>query len=863
MDNRGIAGIGHNQGPPMGGLSTLPIAEKAIGGAVIKNIKTGLKNLNTMFESVGSGLKKSGFKKDERKEAATAIQNEIDKVSKENNRKYRPKILRMEKDNPYGGDAVHKFVIAAVDDENGKVAAIMDGQIFRELDTDKTITKRKDDKPIPNPYYNKEINKMHVGGFFKIQDPTNASIKEALETLNVPIYGPDEGLATKEQIHLLNTVRVPMEFDYPHWMGRINRQGYELEEAPITSPFTGESSTLPRSTGLTPSETITRGSDKTITGLQEKRVRGSGMGHHPGKLDMGATGNLKFGKSLGAGLPIQEVDASRISGSKTNEFDELFIPRTPIRSTATPFEDLPDIDLSSDLLEEMGDEGLRSLTPEALRRITQKIVPSIRDVDYIAGGRVNPKLKGSHLPPNVKRFEELRKRVALSDPDSGIKDPYSERVLRERKEIYDAQKIDRDLTIGEMYPKETMIEKLQYGLLNRLSGNLSGKRGLLSLIKRGDDEMIVGSRSPTDEAQVMITAEGERLVPRKQLFDPRVRKERVRDVPLGDIPDSVAQRRADRFEEQPESPMRYEDEEEIDVIREHISNQRDTRRREDPLTGAIARTDTSRNITPETQENARRFQEYRDRRGGDPDAPHSNRQVWITQQDGSYVRSRLTNMDQVVDAYHEGMIPESEVWEHIRAFSQADTISADEALNESRLFREFLDSPANQEDAIAVPAGMRAWEPRDPNSILFSAPNRLAELDRLDLPFERSDKYALLNRTDRDLQSDIYNELEELSDTSAAIEVSNRIYQEANKIRRDLHREITGTNVRPASNIDRLDAEDLLSNSPHELKVWVHNLSQARSPNMDRIRKVTEALIELDPEFDPYTISNQYAEIIG
>tara|TARA_R110002073_G_scaffold334809_1_gene525146 strand:- start:67 stop:2454 length:2388 start_codon:yes stop_codon:yes gene_type:complete len=795
MDSRRIAGIGHNQGPPMGGLSTLPIAEKAIGGAVIKNIKTGLKSLNTMFESVGSGLKKSGFKKDERKEAATAIQNEIDKVSKENNRKYRPKILRMAKEE--GPSQRREMVVAAVDEENGKIAAIMDGSFSKRKDKNKKIENRKGIER-DNPNYNKDINSLYVGGFFPIHHPHNGEVKRTLEALNVPIYGADEGIVTPEQLAALN-----------------------------------------------------------------KRRDEGAMGHREGKLEMGPMGVYGFSKSLRRGLPIQEARADRVSGGKSYDDTEFEIKNAPIYEGVTPIEDLPDIDLSSDLLEEMGDEGLRSLTPETLRRVTQKIVPSIRDVDYIAGGRVNPKLKGSHLPPNVKRFEELRKRIALSDPDSGIKDPYAERVLRERKEIQDAQKIDRDLTIGEMYPKETMIEKLQYGLLNRLSGNLSGKRGLLSLIKRGDDEMIVGSRSPTDEAQVMITAEGERLVPRKQLFDPRVRKERVRDVPLGDIPDSVAQRRADRFEEQPESPQWYEDEEEIDVIREHISNQRDTRRREDPLTGAISRMDTSRNITPETQENARRFQEYRDRRGGDPDAPSNTRQVWITQQDGNYVRSRLTNMDQVVDAYHEGMLPESEVWEHIRAFSQADIISADEASNESRLFREFLDSPANQEDAIAVPAGMRAWEPRDPNSILFSAPNRLAELDRLDLPFERSDKYALLSRTDRDLQSDIYTELAELSDTSAATEVSNRIYQEANKIRRDLHREITGTNVRPASNIDRLDAEDLLSNSPHELKVWVHNLSQARSPNMDRIRKVTEALIELDPEFDPYTISNQYAEIIG
>ena len=71
---------------------------------------------------------------------------------------------------------------------------------------------------------------------------------------------------------------------------------------------------------------------------------------------------------------------------------------------------------------------------------------------------------------------------------------------------------------------------------------ICSKKGLLSLIKRGDDEMIVGSRSPDDPGELMITAEGERLVPRKQLFDPRVRKERVSDTPLGDIPDSSARR---------------------------------------------------------------------------------------------------------------------------------------------------------------------------------------------------------------------------------------------------------------------------------------------------------------------------------
>ena len=82
-----------------------------------------------MFESVGSGLKKSGLKKDERKEAAKAIQNEIDQVSKANNRKFRPKILRLET-RPDQDNSYSNVVVAAVDDENGKIAAILDGKFF-------------------------------------------------------------------------------------------------------------------------------------------------------------------------------------------------------------------------------------------------------------------------------------------------------------------------------------------------------------------------------------------------------------------------------------------------------------------------------------------------------------------------------------------------------------------------------------------------------------------------------------------------------------------------------------------------------------------------------------------------------------
>ena len=621
MDNRGIAGIGHNQGPSMSGLSTLPIAEKAIGGAVIKGLKTGLKNLNTMFESVGSGLKKSGFKKDERKEASKAIQNEIDKVSKENNRKFRPRILRMEKGGSSDGSSKGRsVVIAAVDDENGKIAAIMTGNFSKIKDMNKKIENRKGILR-DNPSYNKDINRLYVGGFFGIQDGSNAQIKELLEVLNVPIYAKGEGVVTPEQLHLLNTVRVPMEGAYPHWMGRINRQGYEVEEAPITSPLTGESSTLPRSTGLTPSE--------TITGLQDKRVRGKGMGHHEGKIDMGPMGVYRFGKSLMRGLPITDSAAGRISGSKTHDEPDFNIRNAPIYEGVTPFEDLPDIDVSAELLEEMGDEGLRSLTPSTLGRVTKRIVPTV------------------NVPPNVKKLRALWQRIENEKqgktPD--IKDPYAKRAVIHQeavKTLNRERSVPRILTIGEQLPSdESMIEKLQYGLLNRLSGNLSGKKGLLSLIKRGDDEIIVGSRSPTDEGQVMITAEGERLVPRKQLFDPRVRKERVSDTPLGDIPDSSARR----------------------------------------------------NITPETRENARRFEEYRDTRGrvldddslGDNPEPPSN-----IGGSSSAVRSNLTNTDQIIDAYNEGIITEGEGWNRLTELINSGRISTEEGLDNATRFRQAL-----------------------------------------------------------------------------------------------------------------------------------------------------------------------------
>ena len=130
----------------------------------------------------------------------------------------------------------------------------------------------------------------------------------------------------------------------------------------------------------------------------------------------------------------------------------------------------------------MSDTGLKSLTPQQLQKITQRIVPSIG------------------LPSNVKKIASLENRMEnIVDRASARRDPYAARLLKEQDDLYDSQEVSRrEPTIGELFSKETMIEKLQYGLLNKLSGDLSGKKGLLSLIKRGDDEMIVGSRSPDD-----------------------------------------------------------------------------------------------------------------------------------------------------------------------------------------------------------------------------------------------------------------------------------------------------------------------------------------------------------------------------
>ena len=492
MDNKGLAGIGHNQGPPMGGLTSLPVAEKAVGGAILKGAKAGLKSLSSVFESVGSGLKKAGLEKDERKEAAKSIQNEIDKVSKANNRKFRPKVLRMatrpDQDNNFSN-----VVIAAVDDENGKVAAILDGKFFTKTDTRKVLENSSGTSQRKNKNFGKKINNLTVDGFFPIQAGHNQQIKEILTSLNVPVYAKGEGVISPEDLAKLNNARnTALANIQNNYIRKINEANTGFKDGTLTA---SEATDLKRE----------------ATNKMDDAKRKVGMGHGDDKIEMGAKGTLGFTKSLLAGLPITDTTAGRVSGSKPSG-SKLDIRGAYIRDTAAPMESLPDIDLSMDLLEEMGDKGLKSLTPKQLNTI------------------VSRKVEGVDLPSNVKRIDEIGKRIeAIKDPVSTRKDLYAERLLKEQDKIL--KETTRKPTIGELYSDETLIEKLQYTLLNRLGGKLSGKQGLGALIKRGDDEMIVGSRSSTEEPQVMMTAEGERLVPRKDFINPRIQKERISEAP--------------------------------------------------------------------------------------------------------------------------------------------------------------------------------------------------------------------------------------------------------------------------------------------------------------------------------------------
>ena len=395
-------GIGHNGGPSIGGLSTLPVEGRAVGG-IVKGAKAGLKGLTKLFESVGSSLKKSGLDKTERQEAAKHIQQQIDIASEANNRPFKPKILRLDKSGQENEQA--NIVIAAIDEENGKVAAVLDGSFFKIKDERKTIPTRKGVEK-ENKNYGKNINKLHVHGFFPIQHSTNSRLKETLEILDVPIYAKGENVISTEQLDRLNKA-----IDYV-----------------------------------------------------------GGQKHHDDKVEMGLKGTLGFAQSLRKGLPVQEAEAARISGSK-GKGGELEIKGKRILETATPMEDLPDIDLGRDYLAAKGTQGLRDLQFDSYEDITGKLNPNI--------------VKEEGFPSNVKEIERYRERLKRYGEDPTIRDPWAKRTRENIEELEQTPSdVTEDYTVGDFLPKEKFSEKLQYGLLNKLSGDLLGKKGLASLIKR-------------------------------------------------------------------------------------------------------------------------------------------------------------------------------------------------------------------------------------------------------------------------------------------------------------------------------------------------------------------------------------------
>ena len=633
-------GIGHNQGPPMGGLSTLPVAEKAIGGAITKSVKAGLKSLSSMFESVGSGLKKTDLKKDERKEAASAIQNEIDKVSKANNRKFKPKILRLEIDRQSKNNR-SKIVVAAVDEENGKVAAILDGTFFTKKDIKKEIKNSKGDAR-PNKNYGKMINYLNVGGFFPIQSGHNISTRNILKNLNVPIYDKDEGIISPEQLEIIN-----------------------------------------------------------------KRQSEGAMGHRKDKLEMGTKGVYGFTKSLQAGLPITDAHAGRVSGAK-GAGGQLNIRGAAIKDTAAPMESLPDIDVSYDLLEQMGDTGLASLTVPQLEKITNRINPNIgspemvayqknmRDTKQEIDKNIVEQLRGASLPSNVKRVQALEKRRSAFETGGAAanrKDPYMKRVTELEASPVDSQglKINRARTIGEVYPKENLIEKLQYGLLSRLSGGTSGKKGLMSLIKRGEDEMIVGRRSPTDQEQVMVTADGERLVPKSTLLDPRVRKERVginRNIvesenELGSLSPEEQRRRVQIFEDRQVADQDYRDRRGAVLDDDSLG---DNPEPPENLQGLQRLMGVGEDLDDEGQDAFDRVLDNVD----EDDIVRSRRQIYEDSAAASQALGNLRTMDAVIESFESGIITEDEVFNYIRLFRQAGILEEEEAIEEQVNFRDML-----------------------------------------------------------------------------------------------------------------------------------------------------------------------------
>ena len=163
--------------------------------------------------------------------------------------------------------------------------------------------------------------------------------------------------------------------------------------------------------------------------------------------------------------------------------------------------------------------------------------------------------------------------------------------------------------------------------------------------------MIVGYRGPDDPGELMKSSDGERLVPRRDFINPRIQKEILAEEDSYMVPFDTTSQTSFRDRQSRISAARENDE----------------------------------GVSPEIQENARRFQEYRDTpRTGDDRERELEFQILRR-------RSNLRTSDQVIDAYNDGIITEAEGWNRITQFENEGRISVEEVLNDANRFRAAIE----------------------------------------------------------------------------------------------------------------------------------------------------------------------------
>ena len=95
-----------------------------------------------------------------------------------------------------------------------------------------------------------------------------------------------------------------------------------------------------------------------------------------------------------------------------------------------------------------------------------------------------------------------------------------------------------------------------------------------------------------------------------------------------------------------------------------------------------------REVSPEIQENARRFEEYRDtpRTGDDRGVSPALRED--------------LNAYQILDAHREGIINETEAWDRLNGLIRSGRISAEEGLNDANRLRGIIATQNRQDGQV-------------------------------------------------------------------------------------------------------------------------------------------------------------------